>query len=103
MLKVDITSNWYVSQVMDKIDDVNKDCENRSGKVVAKEARKIVVVRTGELRGSIAQEGGIITALAGHAKFVELGTHKMKAQPFLRPALVNKSGKILAIFKEEFE
>lgn len=36
-----------------------------------------------------AGEGG-----AGHALYVELGTRKMSAQPFLRPALLAQIGKI---------
>lgn len=103
MLKLDIKSKWDVSQVVKEIDRVNKDCEAESGRVVAREARKTVVVRSGELRDSIEEEAGVVTALAGHAKFVELGTYKMRAQPFLRPALVNMGRKIIAIFKEGFE
>lgn len=102
-MKLEVASSWNISEIMEEIDKINKDCEARSGRVVALEAERTVVVRSGELRDSIKQEGGIVTALVGHAKFVELGTYKMRAQPFLRPALINKGKKILAIFKEGFE
>ena len=102
-ISMSVKSKWNIPRTVAEIDKINKDCEARSGKVVANEARRTVVVRSGELRDSIEQEGGITTALAGHAKYIELGTHKMRAQPFLRPALVNMGRRILAIFKEGFE
>lgn len=58
-------------------------------------AKQVVPVDTGELRDSIKatklvgnQYGvkGEIEATAGHALYVELGTVKMRAQPYLRPA-----------------
>lgn len=58
-------------------------------------AKQFVPVDTGELRDSIKatklvgnQYGvkGEITATAGHALYVELGTVNMRAQPYLRPA-----------------
>jgi len=103
MIGLETKSNWYIPRVVGEVDKVNKDCEAKSGKIVANEARRTVVVRSGELRDSIEQEGGTVTATADHAKFVELGTYKMRAQPFLRPALVNMARRILAIFKEGFK
>ena len=46
---------------------------------------------TGHLRGSIAASGGglrwRVTAAAAYAIYVELGTRKMSARPYLVPAL----------------
>ena len=103
MIRMNVKSDWHIPRTIEEVDKVNKDCEARSGKVVNDEAKATVVVRSGELKDSIEHEGGIITALADHAKFVELGTHKMRAQPFLRPALINMKERILAIFKEGFK
>lgn len=52
-------------------------------------------VRTGRLRGSITSElrrdaGGLVVVIGtatSYAPYVELGTRKMRARPFLRPAL----------------
>ena len=53
-------------------------------------AKTVVPVDTGFLRSTLGVEesGKIvkIVAMAGYASFVELGTYKMGAQPYLRPA-----------------
>ena len=58
---------------------------------VADTARGMCPGRTGQLRGSIstASSGDSAQVFAGadYAIFVELGTYKMAAQPFLVPAL----------------
>lgn len=58
---------------------------------VVDSAKRIVPVDTGELHDSIHSEvssdGMYVVADADHASHVELGTSKMPAQPYLRPAL----------------
>lgn len=59
---------------------------------ITSRAMSIAPVDTGNLRGSIVptKQGTFswrITAQAGYALYVELGTRKMSAQPFLVPAL----------------
>lgn len=64
---------------------------------VETEAKRNAPVRTGNLRRSITSfvatiEGkpvGVVAATANYAGFVELGTHKMAARPFLRKALID--------------
>ena len=55
---------------------------------------------TGALKGSITASGAgleaAVTASAGHAAAVELGTYAMEARPFLRPALANGAPAIRA-------
>lgn len=54
-------------------------------------AKQTAPVDTGHLRGSIGAEGGglrwRVLAAAEYAVFVELGTRRMSAQPYLVPAL----------------
>jgi len=54
-------------------------------------AVRIVPVDTGRLRASIKVrlEGSTITigADTDYAEFIEFGTHKMRAQPYIRPAI----------------
>ena len=61
------------------------------GDEVASVAAGLAPKRTGKLADSIGSvrtaDGASITAHASYALFVELGTRKMRAQPYLRPAL----------------
>lgn len=58
---------------------------------VVADAQRRAPFRTGRLRRSIGSrrtaDSVIIEATADYAAYVELGTSKMAAQPFLRPAL----------------
>jgi HK97 gp10 family phage protein len=68
-----------------------------AAKFVTKKAKQLVPVDTGRLRASIDYElnkvrSGYKARIYGnteYAIFVELGTYKMDAQPYLRPALFN--------------
>jgi HK97 gp10 family phage protein len=62
-------------------------------------AKRSVPVRTGQLRSSIrsAREGAHLILSAGdsrapYASYVELGTSRAPAQPFMRPALLALKG-----------
>ena len=57
-------------------------------------AKKLCPVDTGRLRNSITHQQydehtEVVGSNVSYAPFVELGTHKQKAQPFLRPAAEN--------------
>lgn len=62
-------------------------------KEVRRTAKELVPVRTGDLRGSIGfrssrkDMSGFVFASMPYALFVEEGTSRMEAQPYLRPAL----------------
>ena len=64
---------------------------------VAGEARRLVAVAEGELRDSIHVESeagrkdASVVADAFHAAFVELGTSKMPARPYLGPAAAGQA------------
>jgi len=66
-------------------------------------AKQRAPVDTGHLRASIGAEGGgmrwRVNAAAGYAVYVELGTRKMSAQPFLVPALRTEFPKVLTHLK----
>jgi len=58
---------------------------------VEKEAKRICPVDTGRLRNSISTAKGDKTTMfvgtnVEYAPYVEFGTHKMSAQPYMRPA-----------------
>lgn len=64
----------------------------RIGDAIARDAQRFVPVDTGELRDSIHVEPPHgrtvrIVATADYAAYVEDGTSRMAAQPYLKPAL----------------
>jgi len=70
---------------------------DRLGGTIAGNAARMAPVRTGELRNSIGHEvrGDSVYVYAGarHGIYVELGTYKMSAQPYLRPAVESVGGR----------
>lgn len=88
---------------------VVRDALRSSARVVAAKAKQRVPVRTGLLRKSITFNVSVKGASQAHAlvgyrrkvfygRFIELGTSKMSAKPFLRPALDESHGEIEAQF-----
>jgi HK97 gp10 family phage protein len=81
----------------------SRELDDRGRRVVAR-ATQLVPVRTGALRSSIGHsvrmtaDGPIlvISATAPYAGFVELGTARRPAHPFIRPALAEVFGHDLA-------
>lgn len=78
---------------------------SKAGQTVKAEARALCPVDTGNLRRSIYSHRDGLECTVGtdceYAIYVECGTHKMAAQPFLYPALENKKEEIVEIIKEE--
>lgn len=69
-------------------------------------AKQLAPVDTGNLRNSITHQQydentEIIGSAVFYAPFQELGTRKMKAHPFLRPAAENHSQEYKAIWQGE--
>lgn len=82
-----------------------EELRRRLGSIVAEKARGRAPVRTGRLRESIfaRQTGkGTLSVVAGapYASFVEYGTRRMKARPFLRPAMAEVEGEIERLTQE---
>lgn len=75
-----------------------------SGKEVQKKARAIVPIDTGRLRKSINYQVGKSRVLIGpdtdYDIFVEEGTYKMRARPYLRPGLLKSESAIIGFFEE---
>lgn len=79
----------------------------RAMKEVAMTAESFAKIRcpvdTGNLRNSITNESDESTALIGtnveYGKYQELGTYKMKAQPFMGPAFEENMGQYKSIIE----
>jgi len=93
---------WDGDALMNATRNAVHEALEESAHIVARLARALCPKDTGELADSIEvaeskfKDGGFLVIAQGpgnyddfYATFVELGTHKTKAQPFLRPALYN--------------
>lgn len=88
---------WRGSEVKNALDSAIQDVMDATAAEAKAEAQALCPVDTGLLRSSIFAEvdarGGssrrtlVLGANAPYALFVELGTSKMRAQPFIRPAI----------------
>lgn len=79
-------------------------------KIISDEAKRLAPVRTGYLRSSIEPVTTSSGSLYGEAEinvgafygpFVELGTSRMAARPFLRPAVLAKKNEAALRVREE--
>lgn len=79
----------------------------RGCRIVEGEARNRCPVDTGELRRSITShvDGmyGVVGTNKEYAGYVEFGTHKMKAQPYLISAFLAKKYEVLQAITNELK
>ena len=70
-------------------------------------AKKACPVDTGRLRNSITHQVGDAEVVVGtnveYAAYVELGTSRTKAQPFLKPAAADHASKYSQILKQNLK
>ncbi len=89
----------YADSMKDKIEAAVA----KAGKIVEGDAKAACPVDTGRLRQSITSEAAGMSANIGanteYAGYVEFGTYKMKAQPYLIPALLNNADTIAGMIK----
>lgn len=71
---------------------------------VEKSAKQNAPVDTGRLKASITHKVdglmGVVGSDVEYAPYIELGTQRMKAQPYLRPALYDNKSNIIKIFTD---
>lgn len=81
-------------------------CLEILGGVAEGYAKRLSPVYTGNLRNSITHQQldentEVIGTNVEYAPFVELGTRRMRAQPYLRPAIENHRAEYQAIVEKE--
>ncbi len=95
---------WYGDKVIKSMEDAISKALEASALVVEGAAKNLAPVDTGNLRNSITHEVEKKEARVGtnveYAPFIELGTVKMAAQPYLNPALEQNKGNIKKIFAD---
>jgi HK97 gp10 family phage protein len=78
----------------------------KAGQLVEGEAKLRTPVDTGRLRGSIASKVDGDKAIVGtnveYAPYVEYGTGKMRAQPYLRPSIDYNRSNLRRLFEKMF-
>ena len=76
-----------------------------AGDLVTAAAKANCPVRTGHLRTTIEKNASGNTCEVGtnceYAGYLEFGTYKMAAQPYMVPALLENTGEIAAIVQDE--
>ena len=95
-----IRVEWHDDKVLKAVGRETEKVERRLAKLVQRTAEALAPRQTGKLKSEIDirsskfADGGYIVQAQGpgnytryYASFVELGTHKMAPQPYLRPAI----------------
>lgn len=90
------------------IDEVNNkiiEAVGKAGFLIEADAKKFAPVQTGNLRASLhtdvvpEEKAAYVGTAVEYAPYVEQGTSKMSAQPFLQPAAELNKQKILDMFE----
>ena len=99
---------WYGERVINQVDTKIQAAIMKCVLIVEADAKRNCPVDTGRLRASISHEvikiaddvyQGRVGTNVHYAPHVELGTNKMAAQPYLRPALEKNRAKIETILR----
>jgi HK97 gp10 family phage protein len=104
---------WFDKAVLKKAKDLLHAVSRDGANMIAQSARSKAPWDTGDLATDIRvekskfEDGGFYVIAHGpkhigkyYASFVELGTHKDTAQPFLRPAAKGNKAKIIKKWKD---
>lgn len=88
--KIVIKYNHF-PEIASKLPNVVSDIVRKAAFDIEANAKAIVPVDTGKLKNSIScefptQTSAIIAPHTDYETFVEFGTYKMRAQPYMRPA-----------------
>lgn len=100
---IELDSAAFMASLVQHLQQMEVDSEDalvRVGLQVQSKARSLCPVDTGRLRSSIIMTKGRdgtgfyveVGTNVSYARFVEFGTHKMRARPFLLPAVALASG-----------
>ena len=98
--------NWHDNNFKTEIFNKFKQNMERACIIVENESKRICPVDTGRLRASITHKieekkdeiTGIVGTNIEYAIYVEYGTSRMKAEPYLRPSLQKNIPIIKALF-----
>jgi HK97 gp10 family phage protein len=105
--------DWQADRILEKISKITEGVSRKGAVIIAKETRQRIPWDTGELATQVEvkkskfKDGGFYVIVQGpgnydqyYASFVELGTYKDAAQPFLRPTMHKNKRKIQKMFQD---
>ena len=102
-MRINISIKDGAAKKLDRISSDFGDAMEKAAKLVENSAKDACPVDTGALQSSInvslTENGAKISADKDYAAYVEFGTVKSAAQPFLVPALLNNTDAIISIIK----
>lgn len=75
-----------IAALIPRVEIADKEVTVQSAEIVARLAESKAPELTGHLKASTTAEGGQVIADTPYAGYVENGTRRQKARPFLRPA-----------------
>ena len=113
-------TEWNDKQLLAEVDKIMEGVAKEGAGWVRDDAKKILISKSKRSTGKLASQieikiskfknGGYIVQAQGsgnydkyYASFVELGTHKMKAIPFLRPALARNKRRMYKAYKDRLK
>ena len=99
-MQIDINYDNGLSDIANNIENNFADIIGQGAQTVCESAKSLCPVDTGRLQSSINVQPGGNTADTEYAVFVEFGTSKMAAQPYLVPALLSNTQAILSAIAE---
>lgn len=101
--------NDHTSEVSAAFQTALQTALEEIGLVAEGYGKKLCPVDTGRLRGSIThgvikdEKCAYIGTNVYYGKYVEMGTSRMKAQPYIRPAVLNHRDEYKSILKTRLE
>lgn len=104
-----IVQDDNTAYVVQHIKDAIEAALDEIGSVVEESAKQKVPVQTGALRDSIkhwadtGENTVMIGATKSYAPYVELGTSRMEARPFLRPAINDQKSRFEGIIAKHMQ
>ncbi|KKK98682.1 hypothetical protein LCGC14_2640310 [marine sediment metagenome] len=114
-LEATIHDDWNPGNWLKEVSQAMEQVEKSTAENIRKDAQTLVPVDTGTLKQEIEvtkskfEDGGYIVIAQGpgnysvfYASYIELSTHKMAAQPYLRPALKQNQSKFISSINDAF-
>ena len=106
MISAQVKRRQLIRKWPEKLNDVNSTFLPQAATIVQGAAKRNINNVTGLLGESIKTEVGKDRATIGtnvyYAPYVEYGTYRSKAYPFLRPALLDNKTKIMRLWRSIF-